>query len=113
MTIIPAPGDIVWVDLDPVRGTEQSGTRPALVVSSRNVHAFSNRSMICPITSNVDEWPTKVRLPDGMQIKGAVLADQVRSVDRTKRGFRLIEKAPDAVLADVRAILRELLEITP
>ena len=80
-------------------------------MSSKNVHAFSNRSMICPITSNLDEWPTKVLLPAGMQIKGAVLADQIRSVDRSHRGFRFIEKAPDIVLSEVREILRELLEI--
>lgn len=112
MTTIPAAGDIVWVDLDPVRGTEQSGTRPALVVSSTNVHAFTNRSLICPITSNLGEWPTKVPLPVGLSTKGAVLADQIRSVDRSQRGFRHVEKVPDHVLARVREILRELLEIS-
>jgi mRNA interferase MazF len=111
MTTIPAAGDIVWIDLDPVRGTDQSGTWPALVVSSSNVHAFTKRSLICPITSTLDEWTTKVFLPVGMTTGGAVLADQLRSVDRSERGFRFIEKVADHVLAEVREKLRELLEI--
>jgi mRNA interferase MazF len=111
MTNIPAAGDIVWVDLNPVRGTEQGGVRPALIISSTNVHAFTMRSIICPITSNLDDWPTKVVLPHGMQTKGAVLADQLRSVDRSERGIRFIEKAPADLLANVREIIGALLEI--
>ncbi len=111
MTNIPAAGDVVWVDLNPVRGTEQSGIRPALVVSSTDVHAFTMRSIICPITSNRDAWPTKVILPHDMKTKGAVLADQLRSVDRSERGFRFIEKAPEDLLANVREVISALLEI--
>ena len=108
---IPAPGDIVWVDLDPVKGSEQSGVCPALVVSTADVYAFTSRSIICPITSNISDWPTKVTLPEGMKTKGAVLADQPRSVRRSERGFRFIEHAPDEVLRSVREIVGELLEI--
>ncbi len=108
---IPAAGDIVWVDLNPVKGSEQSGVRPALIVSSTELSAFTSRSIICPITSNISDWPTKVTLPEGMITKGAVLADQLRSVHRAERGFRFIERAPDGVLRSVREIIGELLEI--
>ena len=40
-----------------------------------------------------------------------MLADQPRTVHRSERGFRFIERAPDEVLADVRAILGALLGI--
>ena len=111
MTTIPDAGDIVWVDLNPAKGTEQRGVRPALVISSKDIHAFSKRSLVCPITSNSDEWPTKVMLHTNMQTKGAVLVDQIRSVDRSVRGFRFIERAPDTILAEVREVLRALLGI--
>jgi len=111
MTNIPAAGDIVWVDLNPVRGSEQSGIRPERVVSTSEVHAFTKRSIICPITSNLDEWPTKIPLPSGVITKGAVLADQVRSVDRSERGFRLIERAPAELLDSVRHMIGTLLQI--
>ena len=106
-------GDIVWVDFDPIRGTEQGGTRPAYILTGRDFHALSARAIVCPITRSEGAWPTKVPLPDGMKTKGAILVDQVRAVDRSQRGFRYIERAPDEVLAEVRAILGALLRLTP
>lgn len=47
-----------------------------------------------------------------MKTRGFVLADQVRTLHRSERGFRFIEHAPDDVLAEVRAIVRAILGIT-
>lgn len=109
---LPEAGEIVWVDLDPVRGTEQAGERPALVLTSSLFHAQSRRAIICPITSNRRPWPTKVPLPDGLQIKGAVLVDQLRTLDRHSRGFRRVGRVPDQVLEEVRARIAELIGIS-
>ena len=70
------------------------------------------RSIVCPITSNMTPWPTKVLLPAGLKTRGGVLADQPRTVHRAERGFRFIERAPDEVLTNVRAIVGALLVIT-
>jgi mRNA interferase MazF len=105
-------GDIVWVDFDPIRETEQGGTRPAFVLTDRGFNTLSARAVVCPITRTEGPWPTKVWLPDGMKTKGAILVDQVRAVDRSQRGFRYVESAPDEVLAEVRAILAVLLGVT-
>lgn len=106
-----AAGDIVWVELDPVRGSEQAGRRPALVVSMELYNAVSRRAFICPITSRLREWPYNVPLPDGIRTKGMVLVDQIRAVDQAARIFGLIERAPENVLADVRGRLVALLGI--
>ena len=111
MTSLSA-GDIVWVDFDPVRGTEQGGRRPAVVLTDRSFNSRDQRSIVCPITRNMTPWPTKVPLPEGMKTNGAVLADQIRSVHREGRGFRFIERAPGDVLEQVRAIVSELVGIT-
>jgi mRNA interferase MazF len=105
---VPERGDIVWVEFDPVIGTEQPGRRPALVLTSREFHSRSRRSVVCPITRNVEHWPTKVTLPAGCKTKGMVLADQLRAVDRAGRGFRFIEKAPASVVKTVQAIVASL-----
>jgi len=68
-------------------------------------------AIICPVTSNVAPWPAKVILPDGLPVKGAVLVDQIRSVDRMMRGFRFIVRAPDEVLKEVRLKLAALVGI--
>ena len=108
----PETGDIVWVELDPVRGSEQAGTRPALVVSETIYNRTSHHSIVCPITRNLAEWPTKVPLPDGLPIRGAILLDQIRSLDRRQRGFRLICKAPPDLVFEVRRRLGALLGMT-
>ena len=96
------PGDLVLVELGPVRGTEQDGRRPALVVLFAEMQTLTRRAVICPVTSNTDPWPTKVFLPEGLAVQGAVLTDQIRSIDRQGRILRRLGSVPESVLADVR-----------
>jgi mRNA interferase MazF len=107
------PGEIVLVDLEPVRGTEQSGRRPALVISNDEMHLLAPRVIVCPITRNRNPWPTKVFLPQGLPADGAVLVDQVRSIDRDTRILRSLGFVPDFVLAEVRSKLATLIGLLP
>jgi mRNA interferase MazF len=50
-------------------------------------------------------------LPEGLTIGGAVLADQVKSIDRQARHLRIAGKAPGSVLLEVQAKLAALLGI--
>jgi mRNA interferase MazF len=109
--MLPDAGDIAWVDFNPVKGTEQGGKRPALIVSERGMHEMTRRAIICPITRNMQPWPTKVLLPDGLAAKGAVLVDQVRSIDRNERILRTLGQVPKPFLAMVRRKLAALLGI--
>lgn len=111
MTSLKA-GDIVWVDFDPVRGSEQGGVRPAIVLTSTNFHENTTKAIVCPITRNPSPWPTKVSLRAGMKTSGFVLADQIRTLHRSERGFRFIESAPEHVLRDVRVVVGELIGIS-
>jgi mRNA interferase MazF len=109
--MLPDAGDIAWVELDPARGTEQAGRRPALFLTSRLYHQRSRRAFVCPITSNLRAWPFNVVLPAGMKTRGAVLVDQARAIDRSLRMFAIIERVPDTVLAEVKGILAALLGV--
>lgn len=106
------PGEVLLVDLEPVRGTEQNGRRPALVISNDAMHLLARRVIICPITRNRDPWPTKVFLPPGLPAEGAVLVDQVRAIDRDTRILRSLGFVPDDVLAEVRGKLATLIGIS-
>jgi mRNA interferase MazF len=110
---MPAPdvGDIVWVEFDPVRGSEQAKRRPALVLTSQDYHQRSPRAVVCPISSNPHPWVFNVPLPAGMKTRGAVQVDQIRSIDRTERMFRTIESAPQQLVRNVRMTLAALVEI--
>ncbi|MDP2410864.1 MAG: type II toxin-antitoxin system PemK/MazF family toxin [Pseudolabrys sp.] len=109
--LLPDAGDIAWVEFDPVRGTEQAGRRPALVLSSRSYHEQSRRAVVCPITSRPHAWPFNVALPANLMTKGVILVDQIRSIDREGRLFAIIERVPDAILGDVQGRLAVLVGI--
>lgn len=82
-----------------------------MVLSPRAYHERSRIAVVCPITSNVNPWPWKVMLPAGLAVSGAILVDQVRSIDRFARSIRVAGKAPMAVVAEVQAKLGVLLGV--
>lgn len=104
----PAPGALIWVDFTPTSGTEQSGRRPALVISDRDYNDASGRALVMPITSRVRGWPFEVVLPDASPVQGVVLADQVRCIDWRARSARPAGAAPAAVLEEARGKLAAL-----
>ena len=74
-------GDIVWVEFDPAFGHEQSGRRPALVLSNSEYNLRSSFAIVCPITRSRREWPFHVALGDQGSIQGSIVVDQVKSID--------------------------------
>lgn len=111
MNEIPRPrtGDILLINFNPTLGSKQAGIRPAIVVSTNGLHDASNRAFVCAITANTIEWPTKVRLPDGLKTKGYVLTDQIRSIDYSHRVMRKIEGAPFDFVEIVRGFVGRLM----
>lgn len=105
----PRTGDILLINFNPTLGSEQAGIRPAIIVSSNGLHEGSKRAFVCPITGNTIEWPTKVRLPDGLKTKGYVLTDQIRSIDYNHRVMRKIEEAPLDFVEIVRGFVGRLM----
>lgn len=111
MSDIPQAGDLVWVNFNPQTGHEQAGRRPALVLSPAAYHEKTALAVVCPITSNIQPYPFNVLLPDGLPIGGAVLADQVKSIDRAARQLKVAGAAPRPVVVEVRAKIAALLGI--
>ncbi len=59
-------------------------------------------------TSQIKGYPFEVRLPDGFDVSGAVLSDQVKSLDWRARKAKRICAAPQDVTGDVLAKLGAL-----
>lgn len=91
---IPERGDLVWLNFDPQTGREQAGKRPAFVLSRSAYNARSGLFVVCPITSKIKGYPFEVIITDGLAISGAVLSDQVKSLDWNARSVSFIAKAP-------------------
>jgi mRNA interferase MazF len=105
----PRRGDAVWLTLFPQAGHEESGRRPAVVLSPEAYNAQVSLALFCPVTSQVKGYPWEVRLPDGLPISGVVLADQVRSMDWRSRSTAKICTIPEPAMAEILAKLGTLL----
>jgi len=105
---IPKRGDIIWTDLDPAAGHQQKGKRPALVLSTEPLNKKTLLALVAPITSRVRGHAFEV-LSQGQKVSGVILCHQVKTIDFVERGSSFAEKAPIAVINDVLAKVRALL----
>ena len=94
MAYIPARGDVVWISLDPQAGHEQSGHRPALVLSPASYNGKVGLMLCCPITTQVKNYPFEVLIRDNPKVSGVVLADQVKCLDWKAR---CVKKAGEGI----------------
>ena len=97
----PKRGDVVWISFNPQAGHEQAGHRPALVLSPQAYNRKVGLVILCPLTSQVKGYPFEVRIPAGLKASGAVLSDQVKSMDWRARGASLMCQVPEAIVREV------------
>ena len=107
---LPDRGDMVWLEFNPQAGYGQAGRRPALVVSPKAYNLKVGLALFCPVTSNVKGYPFEVILPDTLKISGAILSDQVKSLDWHARNAKLITCVPKDIIEDVLAKIHTLLD---
>lgn len=98
---VPRRGDVVWLTFNPQAGHEQAGRRPAVVLSPNAYNAKVGLALLCPITSQVKGYPFEVLLPHGLPVSGAILADQIRSLDWQARTAEFLCALPPAIVSDV------------
>lgn len=94
----PRRGEIWWVDPDPVRGPEQGGRRPAVVVSVDGLNlGRSGLVVVCPLTTSLR--PNRLHLvldpPEaGLAQRSVVLIEHVRSISTERLGRRIGRVSP-------------------
>lgn len=107
---VPERGDIVWLTFDPQAGHEQSGKRPALVLSPRAYNRRVGLALFCPVTSRVKGYPFEVQLPPGLKAQGAVLSDQIKNLDWRAREAQYLCTVPRDLMDEVVARILALVE---
>ena len=106
---VPQCGDMAWITLNPQAGHEQAGRRPAVVLSPENYNDKIGLAILCPITNQIKGYPFEVLLPTGLPMTGAILSDQVKSLDWRARNAELICTLPDETISEVLQKLSTLL----
>lgn len=108
---IPQCGDAVRISLNPQAGHEQAGRRPAVILSPRSYNGKTGLAILCPVTSHVKGYPFEVVLPADLPVTGAILSDQVKSLDWRVRDAELICTLPDEIVSEIMQKLVTLLSI--
>ena len=107
---VPEAGDIAIIDFDPQVGHEQAKRRPALVLTDQRYNRASGLAIVCPLTSKRKPYP--FALPIELDnIEGAVLIDQIKSVDWAVRKAVFHSKGQPVLMAKARKYLAVLLGI--
>ncbi len=106
----PSRGDVIWISFQPQTGSEQSGRRPALVLSPEGYNRKVGLVLLCPITTQIKGYPFEVVIPEGHPVSGAILSDQVKSFDWRVRDAAPLCVLPDSSVQDALKKINILLE---
>ena len=106
---VPRCGDAVYMTLNPQAGHEQAGRRPAVVLSPESYNGKTGLAIFCPVTNQIKGYPFEVLVPEGLPIVGAILSDQVKSLDWRARNAELICILPRKTMSEVFQKLGTLL----
>lgn len=112
MTEQLARRSVIWVQLDPTRGGEQSGTRPAVVLSSdAYLEAVPDLAVVVPVTTRDRGWPHHVKLSGGqlnLDRPSFAMTEQPRTISRDRiirTAGRIDEQAMRAIIGWLRDFL--------
>lgn len=103
-------GEIWLAELDPVRGSEQAGKRPVLVMQTNVINRFTTTVLTIPFTTNLRRaaLPSCVKIAvgeGGLSSDSVALCHQLRVLDKTRLskklgevGDKTLEKIENCVL---------------
>lgn len=103
-------GDILWADLSPVRGSEQAGLRPVLVLSADVFNRRSGTVVAVALTSQAPRagFPLTLPISDPALPKTSwVKISQIRTLSTERLGKRIGRATPD----ELEQVLEGLVEI--
>ena len=98
------------MDFNPQLGHEQSGRRPAIVVSNDIYNKYCNLTYVCPITSTDNKHPFHVILDNRSKTHGSILCEQLKALDLTKRNAEFEEIVPSDIIEDVLDMIKSFIE---
>jgi mRNA interferase MazF len=97
--------EIVVINLDPTIGSEIKKKRPCLIVSPNEMNKHLATVVVCPITSQSKNYPTRVSFELEGQTNWIVI-DQIRTIDKS-RVTKTIGHLEDEIIEQVKEIIKE------
>jgi mRNA-degrading endonuclease toxin of MazEF toxin-antitoxin module len=107
---ISTGAEVGMMDFDPQVVREQAKRRPALVLTDQRYNRASGLAVVCPLTSKRKPYPFALPITVD-QVEGAVLVDQLKSMDWGGRKAKFHSKAEPALVGKVRQYVAVLLAL--
>ena len=103
----------IWlVNLNPIKGSEQAGTRPVLVVSGNLMNKHLNVVICCPLTSKIKNYKGNIILtPDknnNLTVPSEVMTFHIRSISK-ERLIKKIGEVSNSELNELKQYLDDIL----
>jgi len=108
VSYVPKRADLVWLNFEPQAGREITKFRPALVISPEKYNKLTGLALFIPITSQIKNYPFEIII-ETQDIKGALLCDQIRSLDWRMRQAKKIISIDTKILDEAVAKLKLLI----
>lgn len=106
-------GEIWELYLNPTKGSEQSGRRPAVIISGNMLNTYLQVVIICPLTTNIKNYKGNLILEpnknNGLEKTSEVLTFHVRSVSKTRLDKK-IGKIPMEKVSIIKKTLNDILK---
>lgn len=97
--------EIVLVNLEPTIGSEMKKTRPCVIISPGEMNKYLQTIVIAPMTSSSKRYPTRVEVMQN-KIKGWVVLDQIRTIDR-RRILKTLGILAGKEITKIKSVIKE------
>ncbi len=105
-------GEIWYADLNPVRGSEQAGYRPVVILSGNLMNKYLNLVIVAPLTSKIKNYKgnpiLKANPKNGLKQNSEILIFHLRSISKE----RLKEKIGEITKTELSLALETLKDLT-
>jgi mRNA interferase MazF len=99
--------DIVWADLNPVRGSKIAKTRPAVIVSLDALNDVLATVTVCPLTSQIhSEWRSRIQIQCAGK-PAEIAVDQIRTIGKQRLG-RKLDVLSESDASALRRVITEM-----
>ena len=103
-------GQVYFADLSPVKGSEQGGLRPVVIIQNDKGNLYSPTTIVATITSKMSKakLPTHIEVKageGGLSVKSIVLCEQIRTIDKS-RLFAYHGKFSEETMAKINKALK-------
>lgn len=105
----PAYGDVILLNLDPIKGHEQGGYRLCVVISNTQYNKVTTMGVVMPITTKVKGYPFEVAVPKELKTSGVILSDTLKTIDFNARKVKIVGDLPKETLKTCLSNLNKLL----